>query len=279
MAEEIDDLKGRAKEAAGDLTDDPNLKREGQIDRAGPASRRSSTRPRPRLTTPWIRSWLGCVAAGSRRYASAGGADWAVPNLSMVRRSQPVCAVRALRHDGDDLPAADRANAHPRGADYGHGDLAFAEVVQRLSLHLPEATLVLTPVPAFDTVSAGFCVGQLALTPGPVDRVVFHNVGPRADTPDPRPGNQGERLVCARMDTGVLVVGANAGYTFSFLRDEALTLREVRCSTAGSQFRSRDFLPELLARVVAGDESVLGEPIPPGAVAELPQRRLGYVDG
>ncbi len=35
MAEEIDDLKGRAKEAAGDLTDDQDLKREGQIDRAG----------------------------------------------------------------------------------------------------------------------------------------------------------------------------------------------------------------------------------------------------
>jgi uncharacterized protein YjbJ (UPF0337 family) len=30
----IDDLKGRAKEAAGDLTDDPDLKREGQTDRA-----------------------------------------------------------------------------------------------------------------------------------------------------------------------------------------------------------------------------------------------------
>ncbi|HWI05369.1 MAG TPA: hypothetical protein VNT52_16310 [Acidimicrobiales bacterium] len=164
-------------------------------------------------------------------------------------------------------------------ADYGHGDLAFAEVAQRLCLQLPEATLVLTPVPAFDTVSAGFCVGQLALTPGPADRVVFHNVAPRADTPDPRPGNQGERLVCARLDTGVLVVGANAGYTFSFLRDEALTLREVRCSSAGSQFRSRDFFPELLARVMAGDESVLGEPLLPDAVAELPQRRVVYVDG
>lgn len=30
----IDDLKGRAKEAAGDLADDPDLKREGQTDRA-----------------------------------------------------------------------------------------------------------------------------------------------------------------------------------------------------------------------------------------------------
>jgi len=31
----IDDLKGRAKEAAGDLTDDDGLKREGKTDQIG----------------------------------------------------------------------------------------------------------------------------------------------------------------------------------------------------------------------------------------------------
>jgi uncharacterized protein YjbJ (UPF0337 family) len=30
----FDDLKGRAKEAAGDLTDDESLEREGKVDRA-----------------------------------------------------------------------------------------------------------------------------------------------------------------------------------------------------------------------------------------------------
>lgn len=30
----IDDLKGRTKEAAGDLTDDQDLKNEGKVDRA-----------------------------------------------------------------------------------------------------------------------------------------------------------------------------------------------------------------------------------------------------
>ena len=32
MVDNLDDLKGRAKEAAGDLTDDDDLKREGKID-------------------------------------------------------------------------------------------------------------------------------------------------------------------------------------------------------------------------------------------------------
>ncbi len=164
-------------------------------------------------------------------------------------------------------------------ADYGHGDLAFAEVCQRLVLHLPEAALVTTPVPPFDTLSAGFCIAQLALTAGPARRLVFHNVAPRGDTPDPRPGNQGERLVCAYLPNGVLVIGPNAGHTFSFLRDEAVQLREVLVDPTGSQFRSRDFFPELLARIAAGDETCLGEALPPEAVAEPPQGRIVYVDG
>ncbi|MCA1715665.1 MAG: hypothetical protein LC781_02000 [Actinobacteria bacterium] len=38
-------------------------------------------------------------------------------------------------------------------ADYGQGDLAFAEVVQRIKLHLPDAEPVSTPVPSFSTLA------------------------------------------------------------------------------------------------------------------------------
>lgn len=34
MGEKIDEAKGRTKEAAGDVTDDKDLKREGKVDRA-----------------------------------------------------------------------------------------------------------------------------------------------------------------------------------------------------------------------------------------------------
>jgi uncharacterized protein YjbJ (UPF0337 family) len=37
MGNNMDDLKGRAKEAAGDLTDDQDLKNEGKVDRASGA--------------------------------------------------------------------------------------------------------------------------------------------------------------------------------------------------------------------------------------------------
>jgi uncharacterized protein YjbJ (UPF0337 family) len=37
MGEKIDDAKGKAKEAVGDVTDDQDLKREGKMDQAGAA--------------------------------------------------------------------------------------------------------------------------------------------------------------------------------------------------------------------------------------------------
>jgi uncharacterized protein YjbJ (UPF0337 family) len=43
MGEKTDEMKGRAKEAVGDVTDDPDLKREGKLDRAG-ASVKGKTR-------------------------------------------------------------------------------------------------------------------------------------------------------------------------------------------------------------------------------------------
>ena len=164
-------------------------------------------------------------------------------------------------------------------ADYGSGDLAFAEVRQRLAQFLPEADVFVTPVPAFDTVSAGFCAAQLALTEGPAARAVYMNVAPRADHLDPRPGNQGERLVAAVLPRDVVVVGVNSQYSFSFLRDEAEELREVSVSDAGSQFRSRDLFPPAVADLARGNRDRLGAPLDPALLPEPPTRAVAYIDG
>ena len=76
-------------------------------------------------------------------------------------------------------------------ADYGTGDLAFAEVVQRIKLHLPDAESVLVPVPPFCTVAAGFCIAQLGLHPAPPGTLIYHNVAPREDDEAARAGNAG----------------------------------------------------------------------------------------
>ena len=161
-------------------------------------------------------------------------------------------------------------------ADYGVGDLAFAEVRQRLALLLPEAEVTAIPVPPFDTVSAGFCLAQLAFGDGPSDRVLYANVAPRQDEDQPRQDNAGERLVAARLPSGVLVVGVAAGASMSFLADEGVPLRAVEVPDAGSQFRSRDVFPDALAALVRGQADLLGEPV---TVGPAPVRSVVYTDG
>ena len=117
-------------------------------------------------------------------------------------------------------------------ADYGFGDLAFAEVVQRIKFYLPDAEPILTPVPAFATIAAGFCIAQLGLNDSPAGTIIYHNVAPREDDEQARAGNAGERLAFARLATGVRVIGVNAGHAFSFVRDAAEDLRS-RCGCCG----------------------------------------------
>jgi hypothetical protein len=164
-------------------------------------------------------------------------------------------------------------------ADYGHGDLAFAEVVQRIKIHLPDAEPVLTPVPAFSTLAAGFCVAQLGLNDAPPGMMIYHNVAPRADDEAARTGNAGERLSYARLPTGVRVIGVHAGYTLSFIRDEAEKLRWAASPAAGSQFRSRDLFPHAAAAIALGRPQALSEEIDPASIPDVPANRIAYIDG
>ena len=164
-------------------------------------------------------------------------------------------------------------------ADYGHGDLAFAEVVQRLMLHLPDAEAVLTPVPPFATLAAGFCVAQLGLNPAPAGTIVYHNVAPRADDEAAREANAGEQLAFARLPNGVRVIGVNAGHAFSFVRDVAEELRWAAVPAEGSQFRSRDLFPEAAAAIALGRPDALGPSVDRALVPDVPVGQIAYVDG
>jgi hypothetical protein len=164
-------------------------------------------------------------------------------------------------------------------ADYGPADLAFAEVQQRLALELPEAQIVPTAVGAFDTLAAGFCVAQLALTPGPTDRIIMHNVAPRRDDRGARRDNAGEPFCVARTHDGVLVVGAHAGHCLSFLAPHVDEIRRLAVPDAGSQFRSRDLLPAAVAALARGEDALLGAPLPPDEIPAVPEGVIAYVDG
>src|SRR5215210_7075928 len=164
-------------------------------------------------------------------------------------------------------------------ADYGHGDLAFAEVVQRIKYYLPDAEPTLTPVPAFSTLAAGFCVAQLGLNEAPSGTIIYHNVAPRADDEEARRGNAGERLAFARLSTGVRVIGVNAGQAFSFVRELAEELRWAAVPAEGSQFRSRDLFPQAASAIALGQPDAIAEAIDRTDIPDVPPGCIAYIDG
>ena len=105
-------------------------------------------------------------------------------------------------------------------ADYGAGDLAFAEVVQRIKLHLPDAEPLLVWSPPFCTVAAGFCIAQLGLHPAPPGVLIYHNVAPGRTTRRPTRERGGTLGLCTASDRA-RVIGVNSDYAHSFIKDVA----------------------------------------------------------
>ncbi len=167
-------------------------------------------------------------------------------------------------------------------ADYGDlHDLAFAEVVQRLHAELgPDYSNINTfAIPAFDTVATGFALAQTAINSRLGARQKFFvNTAPRKDDLKARSNNAGEGFVYAKLHNGVEICAVNSGYSLSFIKDAALEMRRVNCDTQGSQFRSRDIFPAAFARIVKGDQSLLGEDMR-DYVPDFPQDVVCYTDG
>ena len=164
-------------------------------------------------------------------------------------------------------------------ADYGTGDPAFAEVTQRLLTALPSSQISLISVPPFSTLATGFWIAQLGLNPGPNERLIYHNCAPRQDDSEPRVDNEGEGLTYALLPNGVKVVGVNAGYTLSFIKEHAQVLHTLKVSRGGSQFRSRDVFPSAAATIVKEDFSVLGDALAPSQIPDAPIDRIAWIDG
>jgi hypothetical protein len=164
-------------------------------------------------------------------------------------------------------------------ADYGTGDPAFAEVTQRLLKELPSAQVHCLSVPPFSTLATGFWIAQLGLNPGATGRLIYHNCAPRQDNPEARLDNEGEGLTYALLPNDVIVVGVLAGYTLSFIKEEAKQIQTVKVSRGGSQFRSRDVFPQAVAAIFNGDRSLLGEALSPNQIPHPPTDRVAWIDG
>lgn len=164
-------------------------------------------------------------------------------------------------------------------ADYGINDPAFGEVIQKLVGLEKDITVYPTSVPSFSTLATGFWTAQYALVNPIPNMIIYTNTAPRKDKKESRERNEGEKLMYAKLHNGVQVIGVNAGYCFSFIKPHMYEFRSVNVANKGSQFRSRDFYPEAVASLAKGNQSYIGEAVDVSIIPDVPQNRIGWVDG
>jgi hypothetical protein len=136
-----------------------------------------------------------------------------------------------------------------------------------------------TSVPAFSTIATGFWIAQYGLLNTFSGLVIYSNTAPRKDTKKPRIDNAGECLVYAKLKNGVPVIAVNAGYNLSFIKNEIADFRKINVANKGSQFRSRDFYPEAVLRIINKDPEILLDKLDIGLIPDVPINRIAFTDG
>lgn len=152
----------------------------------------------------------------------------------------------------------------------------LAALVAGLASALPGRPICVTPVAAGDTLSTGIWVAELALVAGWPPSCVVHDVEPAWD----RPG--GERRVCmGRTDAGVLVVGPNAGWSWSFVAGAVREVYYADVAIAPPPLEHATIAVVARHAVARHPHAVAGvvpqaaiPPIPAGAAAGLPAEAL-----
>lgn len=167
--------------------------------------------------------------------------------------------------------------------DYKAGGLEFGEINTRLFDVLNEPNEVLvhtTEVPPLDTAALGFVTTQYALAPFTGKRVVYGNAAPRRDKNEQdRKDNFGQGIKYAKLKNGTEVINVYSEYAFGFMKDQIVEFRDIECPASGSQFRSRDFFPERVAKIMNGDLSVLTEKLDINSIPEIKPNRVAWTDG
>jgi hypothetical protein len=167
--------------------------------------------------------------------------------------------------------------------DYAPGDLAWAEILSALGDEIPsDVRLFQTSVASFDTVALGFIIAQLSGRPRKADApgkaVFFGNCAPRKDKSAARSDNEGEGLVYVKLKNGAELLVVNSGYSLSFVKDQIVELHGTVAASKGSQFRSRDYFPSVVASCLAAKTDYRTEPLKIDVIPDAPASVVAYID-
>ena len=168
--------------------------------------------------------------------------------------------------------------------------MAFAEVDAELDHHAPFVGVPRKElhVPPFMTLSNSMVLAQTlngVLGRGQHDvcegTLLYHNVAPRKDDMSVRVANRGEQFYFAKVrDKAVFIAGPASGFSWSMLVGFPIDIYDLPITKEGSQFRSRDYFPAMIADVLTGVVSLDHlERVDSSAIPPLPSNQVAYVDG
>lgn len=167
-------------------------------------------------------------------------------------------------------------------ADYVADGLEFSEIMTKFHHHLDhpdQLDVHFTSVPSLEPMPVGFITGQLGLAEHAKPMVIYGNAAPRRDKHEAKPENIGNGIKYARLDNGVQIINVYSEFAFGFVKDRIVEFRDIDCPNSGSQFRSRDFFPERVARLINGDTSFLTDELDVAAIPDIPDNLVAWVDG
>ncbi len=166
--------------------------------------------------------------------------------------------------------------------DYVAGGMEFGEITNRLQFHLnnPHGVRIHpTSVPPLDTMGIGFVTAQYANAPCEGRMFIYGNAAPRRGSVKAQKNNLDEGIYYARLKNGVEIVNVMSRFAFGFVKNDIEEFRGIDCPAAGSQFRSRDFFPERVAKLINGDRSILTEEFDVADIPDVPSNLVAWTDG
>ncbi len=113
----------------------------------------------------------------------------------------------------------------------------------------------------------------------PLDSVFFQNTDPRLDTTNPVEKSKGSELMIIRLKSGIHILGPNAGYDFSLIKDKIEMVFTYPGLDVGSQFRSRDLYSRVAAHLMDSLEDDLElEEAHSNLIPEIEGSYIGHID-
>jgi len=164
-------------------------------------------------------------------------------------------------------------------ADYCTDSLATTEAILAIHRHaqIPCRTQSVASRP-FNTIHTGFLLAQLTQHLSPIEAkntVFFLNTDPRTHTINATKGAEGAPLVAAWLKNGIIIITPNAGYCLSLVKNEIKKLSAVKVPADGSQFRSRDIFPRVVAAALK--KSLSSSTLKPITLTTIPELPTGFM--